>query len=46
MLTLGETIEFPLSNTDYASPLQPLKNIYLPHVMLLAKTKMRIGKNT
>ncbi|XP_044083407.1 cilia- and flagella-associated protein 54 [Neovison vison] len=43
MLTFGETIEFPLSNTDYASPLQPLKNIYLPHVMLLAKTKMRIG---
>ncbi|XP_029811624.1 cilia- and flagella-associated protein 54 isoform X2 [Suricata suricatta] len=43
MLTFGETIEFPLSNTDYASPLQPLKNIYLPHIMLLAKTKMRIG---
>ncbi|XP_044770668.1 LOW QUALITY PROTEIN: cilia- and flagella-associated protein 54 [Neomonachus schauinslandi] len=43
MLTFGETIEFPLSNTDYASPLQPLKNIYFPHVMLLAKTKMRIG---
>lgn len=46
MLTFGETIEFPLSNTDYASPLQPLKNIYLPHVMLLAKIKLRIGKNT
>ncbi|XP_014635592.1 PREDICTED: cilia- and flagella-associated protein 54 [Ceratotherium simum simum] len=43
MLTFGEKIECPLSNTDYASPLQPLKNIYLPHVMLLAKTKMRIG---
>eukprot|EP00071_Canis_lupus_P025498 XP_022259055.1 cilia- and flagella-associated protein 54 isoform X3 [Canis lupus familiaris] len=43
MLTFGETMEFPLSNMDYASPLQPLKNIYLPHVMLLAKTKMRIG---
>ncbi|KAB1269751.1 Cilia- and flagella-associated protein 54, partial [Camelus dromedarius] len=43
MLTFGETIEFPSSNTDYASPLLPLKNIYLPHVMLLAKTKMRIG---
>ncbi|XP_028388428.1 cilia- and flagella-associated protein 54 [Phyllostomus discolor] len=44
MLTFGETIEFPSSsNTDYASPLQPLKNVYLPHVMLLAKTKMRIG---
>ncbi|XP_024610168.1 cilia- and flagella-associated protein 54 [Neophocaena asiaeorientalis asiaeorientalis] len=43
MLTFGETIEFPISNTDYASPLLPLKNIYLPHVMLLAKTKMRIG---
>ncbi|XP_070363203.1 cilia- and flagella-associated protein 54 isoform X3 [Equus asinus] len=43
MLTFGEKIEFPLSNTDYPSPLQPLKNIYLPHVMVLAKTKMRIG---
>ncbi|XP_045409141.1 cilia- and flagella-associated protein 54 [Lemur catta] len=43
MLNLGETIELPLSNTEYASPLQPLKNIYLPHVLLLAKIKMRIG---
>lgn len=43
MLAFGETIEFPVSRTDYASPLQPLKNIYLPHIMLLAKTKMRIG---
>ncbi|XP_010627455.1 cilia- and flagella-associated protein 54 isoform X2 [Fukomys damarensis] len=43
MLTLGETIEFPLSNSEYANPLQPLKNIWLPHVMLLAKIKMRIG---
>ncbi|XP_028638870.1 cilia- and flagella-associated protein 54 [Grammomys surdaster] len=43
MLTFGETIEFPLSDADYASPLQPLKNIYLPHVMLLAKIKLRIG---
>lgn len=42
MLTLGETIEFP-SNSEYANPLQPLKNIWLPHVMLLAKIKMRIG---
>uniref|UniRef100_A0A2K5RE62 Cilia and flagella associated protein 54 n=1 Tax=Cebus imitator TaxID=2715852 RepID=A0A2K5RE62_CEBIM len=44
MLTFGETIEFPSSNTKYANPLEPLKNIYLPHVMLLAKIKMRIGK--
>ncbi|XP_054552087.1 cilia- and flagella-associated protein 54 isoform X2 [Talpa occidentalis] len=43
MLTFGETIEFPLSSNDYASPLQPLKNVYLPHTMLLAQTKMRIG---
>ncbi|XP_064139775.1 cilia- and flagella-associated protein 54 isoform X1 [Loxodonta africana] len=43
MLTFGETIEFPISSTEYANPLQPLKNIYLPHVMLLAKIKMRIG---
>ncbi|KAM9230051.1 cilia- and flagella-associated protein 54 [Dugong dugon] len=43
ILTFGETIEFPVSSTEYANPLQPLKNIYLPHVMLLAKIKMRIG---
>ncbi|XP_054430479.1 cilia- and flagella-associated protein 54 [Pteronotus mesoamericanus] len=43
MLIFGETIEFPSSTADFASPLQPLKNVYLPHVMLLAKTKMRIG---
>uniref|UniRef100_A0A286XXS5 Cilia and flagella associated protein 54 n=1 Tax=Cavia porcellus TaxID=10141 RepID=A0A286XXS5_CAVPO len=43
MLTFGETIEFPSSNTEYANPLQPLKNVWLPHVMLLAKIKMRIG---
>ncbi|XP_023572354.1 cilia- and flagella-associated protein 54 [Octodon degus] len=43
MLTFGETIEFPLLNTEYANPLQPLKNVWLPHVMLLAKIKMRIG---
>nr|XP_051701750.1 cilia- and flagella-associated protein 54 isoform X4 [Oryctolagus cuniculus] len=43
MISFGETVEFPLSNTDYANPLQPLKNIYLPHGMLLAKIKMRIG---
>lgn len=46
MLTFGETIEFPFINKDYASPCQPLKNVYLPHVMLLVKTKMRLGKNT
>ncbi|CAH7326520.1 Cfap54 [Phodopus roborovskii] len=43
MLTFGETVEFPLTDADYANPLQPLKNIYLPHVMLLAKIKLRIG---
>ncbi|XP_058529629.1 cilia- and flagella-associated protein 54 [Ochotona princeps] len=43
MLTFGESIEFPLSNTDYANVVLPLKNIYLPHGMLLAKIKMRIG---
>ncbi|XP_036879021.2 cilia- and flagella-associated protein 54 [Manis javanica] len=43
MLTFGETIEFPFINKDYASPCQPLKNVYLPHVMLLVKTKMRLG---
>ncbi|XP_013373994.1 PREDICTED: cilia- and flagella-associated protein 54 isoform X2 [Chinchilla lanigera] len=43
MLSFGETVEFPLLNTEYANPVQPLKNIWLPHVMLLAKIKMRIG---
>ncbi|KAM4838472.1 cilia- and flagella-associated protein 54 [Urocitellus parryii] len=43
MLTFGETIDLHLSNTEYKNLLQPLKNIYLPHVMLLAKIKMRIG---
>ncbi|VTJ83583.1 Hypothetical predicted protein, partial [Marmota monax] len=42
MLTFGETIELHLSSTEYKNLLQPLKNIYLPHVMLLAKIKMRI----
>ncbi|KAM6216446.1 LOW QUALITY PROTEIN: cilia- and flagella-associated protein 54 [Rhynchocyon petersi] len=43
MLHFGETIEFPFSGREYANPFHPLKNIYLPHVMLLAKIKMRIG---
>ncbi|XP_053442300.1 cilia- and flagella-associated protein 54 [Nycticebus coucang] len=43
MLNFGEKIEFPLSNTEYANPVQPLNNTYLPHVLLLAKIKMRIG---
>ncbi|XP_040836382.1 cilia- and flagella-associated protein 54 [Ochotona curzoniae] len=43
MLNFGESIEFPVSNTDYANAVLPLKNIYLPHGMLLAKIKMRIG---
>ncbi|EGW08378.1 Putative uncharacterized protein C12orf63 [Cricetulus griseus] len=43
MLTFGETIKFPLSDADFANPQQPLKNIYLPHVILLAKVKLRIG---
>ncbi|XP_069846637.1 cilia- and flagella-associated protein 54 isoform X3 [Dipodomys merriami] len=43
MLTFGETIEYPSSSTEYANPLEPLKNLYLPHIMLLAKIKMRIG---
>ncbi|KAL6084712.1 hypothetical protein STEG23_005795 [Scotinomys teguina] len=43
MLIFGESIEFPLSGADYANPVQPLKNIYIPHTMLLAKIKLRIG---
>ncbi|KAM4881809.1 cilia- and flagella-associated protein 54 isoform 1-T1 [Thomomys bottae] len=43
MLSFGETIEYPSANTEYANPSEPLKNMYLPHIMLLAKIKMRIG---
>ncbi|XP_073476369.1 cilia- and flagella-associated protein 54 isoform X3 [Aquarana catesbeiana] len=37
---LGETTEHNITNPS----LPPCKNIYLPHMSLLAKTKMRIGR--
>lgn len=31
-------------DTILTSPVLPLKNLFLPHINLLAKVKMRIGK--
>ncbi|KAK7824929.1 hypothetical protein U0070_014135 [Myodes glareolus] len=44
MLNFGETIEFPLSEADFANPLQPLKNIYLPHQVYSSSKKKDITK--
>ncbi|KAM4676016.1 cilia- and flagella-associated protein 54 [Discoglossus pictus] len=41
--SLGEAIEHHVIEHVSTSPLQPLRNIYLPHINLLAKVKLRIG---
>ncbi|KAM8971997.1 cilia- and flagella-associated protein 54 [Pelodytes ibericus] len=41
--SLGEVVEHHATNPLLTSPLQPLRNIYLPHINLLAKVKLRIG---
>ncbi|XP_018107846.1 cilia- and flagella-associated protein 54 isoform X2 [Xenopus laevis] len=43
MISLGEAIEYRVTDPMTISPVQPLKNIYLPHINLLAKIKLRIG---
>nr|XP_056702505.1 cilia- and flagella-associated protein 54 [Euleptes europaea] len=40
---LGESIKQNAEDPTFTTPVLPLKNIYLPHVRLLAKVKMRIG---
>ncbi|XP_072511744.1 cilia- and flagella-associated protein 54 isoform X2 [Notamacropus eugenii] len=43
VLSLGETIKLPSSDTDYANIMYPLRNIYLPYINLMAKVKLRIA---
>ncbi|XP_019370589.1 PREDICTED: cilia- and flagella-associated protein 54 isoform X2 [Gavialis gangeticus] len=43
MFTLGESVEQQHEDTILTSPVLPLKNLFLPHINLLAKVKMRIG---
>ncbi|XP_038611995.1 cilia- and flagella-associated protein 54 [Tachyglossus aculeatus] len=43
ILTFGETVEWHKTEVELTTPLQPLKNIYLPHINLLAKVKLRLG---
>ncbi|XP_074127420.1 cilia- and flagella-associated protein 54 isoform X2 [Sminthopsis crassicaudata] len=43
VLFLGEMIKLASSESEYSSIIYPLKNIYLPHIHLMAKVKMRIA---
>uniref|UniRef100_F6R292 Cilia and flagella associated protein 54 n=1 Tax=Ornithorhynchus anatinus TaxID=9258 RepID=F6R292_ORNAN len=43
ILTFGETVKLHKTEVELTTPLQPLKNIYLPHINILAKVKMRLG---
>ncbi|KAM8978137.1 cilia- and flagella-associated protein 54 isoform 4-T4 [Sarcophilus harrisii] len=43
VLSLGEMIKLASSDAEYPSIVYPLKNIFLPHIHLMAKVKMRIA---
>uniref|UniRef100_A0ACB8FPT2 Uncharacterized protein n=1 Tax=Sphaerodactylus townsendi TaxID=933632 RepID=A0ACB8FPT2_9SAUR len=43
LFILGESIKHHAEDPTFTAPKLPLKNIYLPHIRLLAKVKMRIG---
>ncbi|XP_010121681.1 PREDICTED: putative uncharacterized protein C12orf63, partial [Chlamydotis macqueenii] len=42
----GEPIEWQIEDSTLTCLVLPTKNIYLPHINLLAQVKMRIGKKT
>uniref|UniRef100_H3B554 Cilia and flagella associated protein 54 n=1 Tax=Latimeria chalumnae TaxID=7897 RepID=H3B554_LATCH len=43
LVLLGEAVEHHVGNPLFVTPLGPLRNIYIPHINLLAKVKLRIG---
>ncbi|XP_078534120.1 cilia- and flagella-associated protein 54 isoform X2 [Lissotriton helveticus] len=43
LIRLGEAVEQHTDDPVFMSPVQTLRNIYLPHINLLAKIKLRIG---
>ncbi|XP_060100406.1 cilia- and flagella-associated protein 54 [Heteronotia binoei] len=43
LFLLGDSIKQNAEDPTFTTPVLPLKNIYLPHIRLLAKVKMRIG---
>ncbi|XP_066490590.1 cilia- and flagella-associated protein 54 [Tiliqua scincoides] len=43
LFILGQSIEQHAENPTFTMPRVPFKNVYLPHLKLLAKVKMRIG---
>ncbi|XP_029453389.1 cilia- and flagella-associated protein 54 [Rhinatrema bivittatum] len=43
LLLLGQDIQQHLVDTAFTTPLMPLRNIYLSHIAILAKVKLRIG---
>ncbi|XP_077980140.1 cilia- and flagella-associated protein 54-like [Glandiceps talaboti] len=43
MMLFGEKVEHKAASPYYSTPMNPLQNIYLFHVLYLAKIKLRIG---
>ncbi|XP_078673131.1 cilia- and flagella-associated protein 54-like isoform X2 [Branchiostoma floridae x Branchiostoma belcheri] len=43
MMIIGDRIQYHASNPAFAVPIGPLKNIYIPHVLLLVRIKLRIA---
>nr|XP_033807043.1 cilia- and flagella-associated protein 54 isoform X2 [Geotrypetes seraphini] len=43
LLIFGQAIEQHLEDPVHTGPLLPLRNIYLPHISLLTKVKLRLG---
>ncbi|XP_038666823.1 cilia- and flagella-associated protein 54 isoform X2 [Scyliorhinus canicula] len=43
LVSLGESVQHQANGRIYSMPVFPLKNIYLPHIILLAKIKLRLG---
>eukprot|EP00058_Branchiostoma_floridae_P024582 XP_002610072.1 hypothetical protein BRAFLDRAFT_125670 [Branchiostoma floridae] len=43
MMLIGDRIQYHASNPAFAVPIGPLKNIYIPHVLLLVRIKLRIA---
>ncbi|XP_072328039.1 cilia- and flagella-associated protein 54-like isoform X2 [Scyliorhinus torazame] len=43
LVSLGESVQHQSNGRIDSMPVFPLKNIYLPHIILLAKIKLRLG---
>ncbi|XP_067860705.1 cilia- and flagella-associated protein 54 isoform X2 [Heptranchias perlo] len=43
LVSLGETAQHQADGSIYSRPADPLKNIYLPHIIIMSKIKLRLG---